>query len=108
MSEPRWLDADAAATYISVRPDALPRLVRQGRIPKPDYSLGPRSPRWSREALDAVFDGGTASTDPRAASAAVVQKIHEAGRARRAALDARRQRQGIPLSAIPEAAKGAR
>ena len=26
--EPRWLDTEAAADYISVRPDALMRLVR--------------------------------------------------------------------------------
>ena len=83
MSDSRWLNPEAAARYISVRVDALARLVRQGRIPKPDYSLGPRSPRWSRDALDAVFDGGTASTDPRIASQASVQKILAQGRTRR-------------------------
>lgn len=82
-SESRWLDPEAAAKYICVRPDALPRLVRQGRIPKPDYQLGPRSPRWDRFALDAAFDGGTASTDPRTASLASVQKIIAQGRSRR-------------------------
>jgi hypothetical protein len=61
--EPRWLDPEAAARYFSVRPDALPRLVRDGRIPAPSYWLGERSPRWDRLALDAAFDGGTASTD---------------------------------------------
>jgi hypothetical protein len=83
VSDSRWLNPEAAARYISVRVDALARLVRQGRIPKPDYSLGPRSPRWSRDALDAVFDGGTASTDPRIASQASVQKILAQGRTRR-------------------------
>src|SRR5258708_1483879 len=107
-TEPRWLNAEATAHYISVRIDALPRLVKQGRIPAPDHRLGVRSPRWDRLALDAAFDGGTSSTDPRVASAAVVQKIHEEGRARRAARDARRQRQGLSLSAAPEAAKGGR
>lgn len=81
--EARWLDPEAAARYISVRPDTLQRLVRQGRIPRPDYSLGPRSPRWKREALDAVFDGGTASTNADVASQASVQKILAQGRARR-------------------------
>ena len=55
--EPRWLNAEATAAYLSVRPDALSRLVRQGRIPAPDYRLGERSPRWDRLALDAAFDG---------------------------------------------------
>lgn len=84
-TDSRWLDPEAAAKYISVRVDALSRLVRQGRIPKPDYSLGPRSPRWSRDSLDAIFDAGTASTDPRIASQASVQKILAQGRPRRSA-----------------------
>ena len=77
--ESRWLNAEEAARYICVRPDAMQRLAKQGRIPKPEYTLGPRSPRWDRLALDSAFDGGTASTDPRAASQAVVQKILQEG-----------------------------
>jgi hypothetical protein len=53
--QPRWLSPQATATYLSVRVDALPRLVRQGRLPKPDYSLGPRSPRYDREAIDRMM-----------------------------------------------------
>jgi hypothetical protein len=75
MSDPRWLDAEATARYLSVRPDALARLVRSGRIPAPNYQLGVRSPRWDRASLDAAFDGGTASINPRIASQAVVQEI---------------------------------
>jgi hypothetical protein len=71
----RWLDPEAAAAYLSVRVDALPRLVKQGRIPAPDHRLGARSPRWDRLALDAAFEGGTASTDPRQAVDALAQKI---------------------------------
>ena len=41
---PRWLDTVAAAEYISVRPDALIRLVKAGRVPPPTYPLGPRNP----------------------------------------------------------------
>jgi hypothetical protein len=80
----RWLDTAATARYLSVRPDALPRLVRQGRIPAPNYALGERSPRWDRNELDAVFDGRLSSSDPRIA-AAVVQKILEEGRKSRPA-----------------------
>lgn len=79
----RWLDPESVARYICVRPDALPRLVRQGRIPKPDYRLGPRSPRWDRHLLDAAFDGGQSSTDPTAASRACVEKILTEGRKNR-------------------------
>lgn len=41
------------------------------------YSLGPRSPRWDREALDSAFNGGTASTNARSAVEALTQKISE-------------------------------
>lgn len=58
---PRWLDRDATALYISVRVDELPRLVKRGKIPPPNTKLGPRCPRWDREALDAWFAGGAAS-----------------------------------------------
>jgi hypothetical protein len=80
MNEPRWLDADAAAAYISVRVDALPRLVKAGRIPAPDHTLGVRSPRWDRLALDAAFDGGTGSTNAREAVNALATQIAAEGR----------------------------
>jgi hypothetical protein len=79
----RWLSPERTAAYLSVRPDALQRLVRQNRIPKPNYALGPRLPRWDRFQLDLTFDGGQASTDPQQASAAIVKKILEEGPARR-------------------------
>ncbi|HEX3587818.1 MAG TPA: hypothetical protein VH024_17595 [Candidatus Angelobacter sp.] len=78
-SEPRWLNVEAAAAYISVRVDAIPRLVRQGRIPKPDYTLGQRSPRWDRLALDAAFDGGPASADARHAFQGLANEIAAKG-----------------------------
>lgn len=75
MNGSRWLDTRATAEYISVNPSALPRLVREGRIPKPSYQLGPRSPRWDVETLDAAFDGGSASTNADMAVAAAVKKM---------------------------------
>lgn len=77
---PRWLNSEELARYICIRIDSISRLVKQGRIPKPDYRLGDRSPRWDRLALDAAFEGGSASTDPRIAGQAVVQKILAKGR----------------------------
>lgn len=81
--EPRWLDPEVTARYISVRVDALSRLVRQGRIPRPDYTLGPRSPRWDRDALDAAFNGGTVTNDLRSAVRALVEKHQMERRPRR-------------------------
>lgn len=67
MSNKRWLSPESAAEYLDVRVDALPRLVRAGRVPAPDYSLGPRSSRYDREALDKAMGGKTVSGDPDAA-----------------------------------------
>ena len=61
MGNARWLDRYACAAYISVRVDELPRLVRRGFLPAPSYHLGPKTPRWDREALDARFAGSVAS-----------------------------------------------
>ena len=74
-AQPRWLDARTTAEYICVRPDALLRLVKQGRLPAPCYRLGPRQPRWDRLALDAWFLGESEGSDIDAAVATIVQKI---------------------------------
>ncbi len=78
MPEPRWLDREAAAAYMSVRVDEMARLERRGKLPPASYHLGPRTPRWDRLALDAVFTGTVASTDPSIAVAALVEDIHKA------------------------------
>lgn len=83
--EARWLDIDATARYLSVRADALPRLVKQGRIPEPNYLLGPRMPRWDRDALDAAFDAGAESTNTRSAVHALAQKLATQSRSGRQA-----------------------
>lgn len=62
MAEPaRWLDREACARYICVRVDELPRLQKRGLLPAPSLHLGPRCPRWDRQALDARFDPSAAS-----------------------------------------------
>jgi hypothetical protein len=76
---PRWLDREALARHICVRPGAVSRLLRDGRLPAPSYHLGPRNPRWDRGQVDAAFDGGLASADPSQAIHALAQEIR-AGR----------------------------
>ena len=49
----RWLSRRAAAEYLSMEVDHLKRHVKAGRLPKPSFHLGPKTPRWDREALDA-------------------------------------------------------
>jgi hypothetical protein len=71
----RWLDRDALAAHISVRPDAIARLQKAGRLPVPSYHLGPRQPRWDRDAVDAALNGGVASTDPNLAVQSLVNEI---------------------------------
>src|SRR4051812_48517698 len=96
-TETRWLDPEAAARYLSVRSAALPRLVRERRIPAPNYILGDRTPRWDRLALDAAFDGGGSSTDADTATKAALDAIIKKGRSRRQAQAGRRHDQDIPI-----------
>ncbi len=72
---PRWLDRDGLAAHISVRPDAIHRLLKAGRLPAPSYHLGPRQPRWDRDKVDAALSGGVASTDARTAINALAAQI---------------------------------
>lgn len=86
VSDPRWMDADAASRHLCLRLDAFNRKVRTGMIPAPSYSLGERTPRWWSLDLDAVMRSDTASTNPRTAVQALVEKIAaEGGRSRRQA-----------------------
>lgn len=48
----RWLSLPHAAEYLDITTDSLRRLVRAGKLPPPDRSLGARMPRWDKEALD--------------------------------------------------------
>ena len=52
MTESRWLDAETVAKMLRVRASQLPGMVGRGRIPRPSYHLGYRSPRWDRGLLD--------------------------------------------------------
>lgn len=66
MTDRRWLSPEAAADYLDIRVDYLPRLVKTGRIPAPEYQLGPRTPRYDRLKLDEVMGGPAmeGTTDP--------------------------------------------
>lgn len=102
VTDPRWLDPEAAAAYISVRVDELPRLRRAGKLPAPSYHLGPRKPRYDRLQLDAMF-GDAAAFDGRAEEAAIVDSI--LARANRAKAARERHGQGISVSS-PRATEG--
>lgn len=73
-----WLTLPHAAEHLDVSVDALRRLVRQGKLPQPDRSLGPRMPRWDREALDkAMRTGEPSRNDPDSALEAWREKQEE-------------------------------
>lgn len=52
-----WLDRRALADYITARVDELPRLQKRMLLPTPSYHLGPKSPRWRKSEVDALFAG---------------------------------------------------
>ena len=83
MSDPRWLDADAASDHLSLRLDAFLRLVKSGKIPQPSRRLGERTLRWDRDALDSIMEGAAASDETRMIVDAVAEEIKAQGRARR-------------------------
>lgn len=80
MTNSRWLDAEDAAKYLSVRVDTFLRAVRDKKVPQPSRHLGERTARWDRESLDAVMLGGASSTDTRIAVDALCQTIKAQGR----------------------------
>lgn len=83
VSEPRWLDADAAARHLCLRLDAFTRKVRTGVIPEANYSLGTRTPRWWSADLDAMMlRQDTASTNAQTAVRAFVEEIKAKGQIR--------------------------
>lgn len=72
---PRWLDRDALADYIGERVDRLPRLQKAGKLPRPTYHLGPRSPRWDRETVDSMLAGEAQSSNVRSVISELAQEI---------------------------------
>lgn len=74
-----WLDPAGVAARLSVKPRRLPALVKGGRLPRPSYHLGPRSPRWNADAIDSLMTGRQARDD---VSQAVERQLN-ANRARR-------------------------
>lgn len=61
-----WLDRRALADYITARVDELPRLQKRHLLPTPSYHLGPKSPRWRKSEVDALFAGGAEPAKPTA------------------------------------------
>ncbi len=72
MTESRWLDPEAVARMLRVRVSQLPGMIGRGRIPRPSYHLGYRSPRWDRTLLEA-----------RLRDAAMLRRVASAERAAR-------------------------
>jgi hypothetical protein len=95
--EARWLSPEQTATYVGRRVDELPRLLRAGKLPLPSYHFGPRSPRYDRMALDALFleSAPSGELDIEQAEQKAVNGILE--RARRKKDSSGRFRKGIPL-----------
>jgi hypothetical protein len=55
--QPRWLKPADAAAYICEPVKRLRELVESGLLPRPIYHFGEKSPRYDREAIDALIEG---------------------------------------------------
>lgn len=82
VTDPRWLDAPAAAAYLCLRVDAFTRKMRSGMVPPPSYSLGERTPRWWSADLDALMRADTASTNTQLAVEALAEEIRAKAQSR--------------------------
>lgn len=78
-ARPAWLDRDALAAMICVPVHHVARLVKAGKLPAPSYHLGPRSPRWRGDDIDAMLAGTITSSG----AAGLAQAIRENSRPRR-------------------------
>jgi hypothetical protein len=79
-----WFTAGAAAEHLCISKVAFVRRVRDGLLPAPSYALGPKTPRWAQDELDAVMGGDASSADPSIAVAALAQAIKAKGPRRQA------------------------
>ena len=71
----KWLSISRAAEHMDISVDALRRLVRAGKLPQPDRTLGQRMPRWDSDALDRAMTGTPSSArDPDSALEAWLEK----------------------------------
>lgn len=78
VGDPAWLDRKALAERYSLHSErAVRRLERLGKLPKPSLHLGPRSPRWRLEEVEALFSGRPlkAARSAREIGAEIVQDI---------------------------------
>lgn len=76
----RWLDRDALADRLSIRVHEIPRLARDGKLPQPSYHLGPRSPRWDCQEVDAMMAGAAPSRPEAIMQGAINGIIEQANR----------------------------
>jgi hypothetical protein len=71
----RWLSPRALGSYLGRDPKTLSSLVRAGKLPKPTYQLGPKSPRYDRLAVDAMLIGQREHTDAEDIANRAIQRM---------------------------------
>lgn len=79
----RWLDREAVARRISTKPQNVSRLQAKGKLPLPSMHLGPNSPRWDINAIDAMMleaKGASTSRSMEQSVAEICEDIRESSR----------------------------
>jgi hypothetical protein len=71
----RWLSPKMLGCYLGRDPKTLLKLVRAGKLPKPTYQLGPKSPRYDRLAVDAMLTGQTEHSDAEDIANRAIQRM---------------------------------
>ena len=73
----RWLSPKALGRYVGRDPKTLRGLVRAGKLPKPTYQLGPKSPRFDRVAVDAMLTSQREHTDAEDIAGRAIRRMRE-------------------------------
>jgi hypothetical protein len=73
----RWLGPKALARYIGRDSKTLSALVQSGKLPKPTYHLGPKSPRYDRMAVDAMLVGQREHADVEDIANRAIQRMRQ-------------------------------
>ena len=71
----RWLSPKALGHYLGRDPKTLTGLARAGKLPKPTYQLGPKSPRYDRVAVDAMLTGQREDADAEDIANRAIQRM---------------------------------
>lgn len=59
-----WLTKEQLADYLSIAIRTVDKKISEGYLPKPNTTLGDRSPRWNINVIDDFMNGESTQNQP--------------------------------------------